>query len=70
MQAFCRTGYQPKVDFLAVGIGRNLSGNAIPCGSELARDEGVSVDTSVGCHTAIASKLAPTGNCAKPRISR
>ncbi|OXR37449.1 hypothetical protein PSJE_11445 [Pseudomonas jessenii] len=31
------------------------------CGSELARDEGVSADTNVECNTAIASKLAPTG---------
>jgi hypothetical protein len=31
------------------------------CGSELARDDGVSVDSNVVWSTAIASKLAPTG---------
>jgi hypothetical protein len=34
---------------------------AIPCGSELARDGGVSVGFNVECAMAIASKLAPTG---------
>nr|BFE91702.1 hypothetical protein GCM10020185_22380 [Pseudomonas brassicacearum subsp. brassicacearum] len=32
----------------------------IPCGSELARDGGRSVDIDVGCEAAIASKLTPT----------
>jgi hypothetical protein len=31
------------------------------CGSELAHDEGVSVDINIDCDAAIASKLAPTG---------
>jgi hypothetical protein len=35
--------------------------NTIPCGSELARDGGRSGGIDVGCKTAIASKLAPTG---------
>jgi hypothetical protein len=30
------------------------------CGSELARDEGLSVNVDVECQSAIASKLAPT----------
>ncbi|MNF08996.1 hypothetical protein D3C80_2095520 [compost metagenome] len=32
-----------------------------PCGSELARDGGLSVDIDSGFADAIASKLAPTG---------
>ncbi|TVT81253.1 hypothetical protein FPT12_20170 [Pseudomonas sp. H3(2019)] len=32
-----------------------------PCGSEPARDSGVTVNIDVGCNTAIASRLAPTG---------
>src|SRR5690349_14251572 len=32
-----------------------------PCGSELARDGGGSVDIHAECDAAIASKLAPTG---------
>ncbi|AXP05090.1 hypothetical protein DZG01_19780 [Pseudomonas fluorescens] len=32
-----------------------------PCGSEPARDDGVSVDILGECQTAIASRLAPTG---------
>ncbi|MBD0706236.1 hypothetical protein CF597_24920 [Pseudomonas sp. PSB1] len=35
----------------------------IKCGSELARDSGVSVNIDGVCNTAIASKLAPTGGC-------
>ncbi|PNB74950.1 hypothetical protein C1X64_07625 [Pseudomonas sp. GW456-E7] len=31
------------------------------CGSELARDSGVSVNINIDCYTVIASKLAPTG---------
>ncbi|PNA07613.1 hypothetical protein C1X62_26835 [Pseudomonas sp. FW215-R3] len=31
-----------------------------PCGSELARDDGVPVNRDVECKTAIASKRAPT----------
>jgi len=31
------------------------------CGSELARDSGVSGDIDIECQAAIASKLAPTG---------
>jgi hypothetical protein len=31
------------------------------CGSELARDEALSVSGHVACNAAIASKLAPTG---------
>jgi len=30
------------------------------CGSELAREGGLTVNTCIDCHTAIASKLAPT----------
>jgi hypothetical protein len=33
----------------------------VKCGSELARDEALSVGCDVACNTAIASKLAPTG---------
>jgi hypothetical protein len=33
----------------------------VKCGSELARDEALSVSGDVACNTAIASKLAPTG---------
>jgi len=36
----------------------------IPCGSELARDGGITSNIDVCCYTAIASKLAPTGLCA------
>jgi hypothetical protein len=32
-----------------------------PCGSELARDGGVSASRLVDCESAIASKLAPAG---------
>ncbi|RQO55764.1 hypothetical protein DBR46_12275 [Pseudomonas sp. KBW05] len=32
----------------------------IPCGSGLAREGGVSVDTRAGCSPAIAGKPAPT----------
>jgi len=32
-----------------------------PCGSEPARDSGVSANINVGCTAVIASKLAPTG---------
>ena len=32
-----------------------------PSGSEPARDSGVSVSINGGCHTVIASRLAPTG---------
>ena len=31
------------------------------CGSELARDSGLTVEEDVGCYGLIASKLAPTG---------
>ncbi|WP_338921442.1 hypothetical protein V0M98_01495 [Pseudomonas silesiensis] len=31
------------------------------CGSELARDGGLTFNMDVGCQIAIASKLAPTG---------
>ncbi|TFH76820.1 hypothetical protein E4J90_27585 [Pseudomonas kribbensis] len=34
--------------------------NRDPCGSEPARDSGVTVDINVECDTAIASRLAPT----------
>ncbi|AVU76498.1 hypothetical protein CRX69_15335 [Pseudomonas rhizophila] len=37
--------------------------NTVKCGSEPARDSGVSVSVSVECYTAIASRLAPTGGC-------
>ncbi len=30
------------------------------CGSELARDGGLTFNIFIDCHTAIASKLAPT----------
>ncbi|MNY49804.1 hypothetical protein D3C86_1852610 [compost metagenome] len=33
----------------------------VPCGSELARDRGVSVDNNAVWNTVIASRLAPTG---------
>ncbi|AEA71652.1 Hypothetical protein PSEBR_m1627 [Pseudomonas brassicacearum subsp. brassicacearum NFM421] len=34
--------------------------NARPCGSELARDDGITADRNVECNGLIASKLAPT----------
>jgi hypothetical protein len=37
-----------------------FEGDYNPCGSELARDSGVSDNKNVECQTAIASKLAPT----------
>ncbi|AXP04751.1 hypothetical protein DZG01_17945 [Pseudomonas fluorescens] len=37
------------------------SGDEIHCGSEPARDSGVSVDINADRSTAIASRLAPTG---------
>ncbi|MEO4013378.1 hypothetical protein [Pseudomonas rossensis] len=37
---------------------REPSGNTKPCGSELARDSGVSANINVECDTAIASKLS------------
>ncbi|OYQ19110.1 hypothetical protein B7L09_13845 [Pseudomonas mandelii] len=40
---------------------RRLENTGGPCGSELARDEAISVNIDVGCQCAIASKLAPTG---------
>ncbi|OPG70619.1 hypothetical protein B1219_20150 [Pseudomonas ogarae] len=33
-----------------------------PCGSEPARDSGVSGNISISCYAAIASRLAPTGD--------
>ncbi|PPK38630.1 hypothetical protein CD175_12560 [Pseudomonas laurylsulfatiphila] len=33
----------------------------VQCGSEPARDSGVSVDINVECQTAFASRFAPTG---------
>src|SRR5476649_764333 len=41
----------------------NFQSDADPCGSGLAREEGVSVDIIVECHTAFASKPAPTVVC-------
>ena len=35
------------------------------CGSEPARDDGRTFNIAADCRTAIASKLAPTGGCAK-----
>ncbi|MVW88950.1 hypothetical protein EI969_23955 [Pseudomonas sp. PB101] len=35
--------------------------NITLCGSELARDSGLSVDINCECQSVIASKLAPTG---------
>ncbi|MBA4363123.1 MAG: hypothetical protein C0411_20675 [Pseudomonas sp.] len=32
------------------------------CGSEPARDDGITFNRSVDCQTAIASRLAPTGD--------
>ncbi|ETF10386.1 hypothetical protein PMO01_01650 [Pseudomonas moraviensis R28-S] len=40
----------------------------IPCGSELAREGGVSDDTDVGCDGPFASKLAPTVICAEMQM--
>jgi len=40
----------------------SLSGTTNHCGSELARDGGLSVNISVECYGLIASKLAPTGD--------
>ena len=46
-----RTGLMP--------IGQELHN---PCGSEPAREEGVSVSIDLDWHIAFASRLAPTGN--------
>src|SRR5690606_9129112 len=37
-----------------------VEGDCDPCGSEPARDNGVSVNRNVECQTVIASRLAPT----------
>ncbi|AUO44980.1 hypothetical protein C1C98_05770 [Pseudomonas ogarae] len=37
-----------------------MSAGTDPCGSELARDSGLTVDICVECLSVIASKLAPT----------
>ena len=50
------------------GAWHRLEVNTIHCGSELARDGGVSVDIDVGCQPSIASKLAPTGICVSFRF--
>ncbi|PWE37524.1 hypothetical protein C9I50_26765 [Pseudomonas prosekii] len=39
---------------------RNFWAVQITCGSELARESGLSASVIVGCAAAIASKLAPT----------
>ncbi|OOG80234.1 hypothetical protein B0E42_27500 [Pseudomonas sp. A25(2017)] len=40
----------------------DLRSDMDPCGSEPARDSGVSGNVSIGCYAAIASRLAPTGD--------
>ncbi|MCG6573110.1 hypothetical protein EGM97_00090 [Pseudomonas sp. AF32] len=40
------------------------------CGSEPARDDGLTFNIFVGCHTAIASRLAPTGDLPDARPIR
>jgi hypothetical protein len=42
--------------------------NGAPCGSEPARDSGVSVSINVDCMAAIASRLTPTGYAAVLRF--
>ena len=42
--------------------------NGAPCGSEPARDSGVSVSINVDCMAVIASRLAPTGYAAVLRF--
>jgi len=39
----------------------NPGGKQLTCGSELARDGGLTFNIYIGCYDAIASKLAPTG---------
>ena len=43
---------------------------SIPCGSELARDSGITVNTDVECDGLFASKLAPTFGFGKPYMKR
>ncbi len=42
------------------GQGHNLQRNQNPCGSEPAREGAGTVNIIIACHTAFASKLAPT----------
>jgi hypothetical protein len=49
--------------FLVIGMGGISRLAKDPCGSELARDSGLSVDIYGECQSVIASKLAPTGFC-------
>ncbi len=42
---------------------KNSATPLIPCGSELARDCGVTGKIDIDWHGLIASKLAPTGEC-------
>jgi hypothetical protein len=45
-----------------VGQSSDLAGaTKNKCGRELARDEATTVNISIDCYAAIASKLAPTG---------
>ncbi|VVO83177.1 hypothetical protein PS874_01780 [Pseudomonas fluorescens] len=43
--------------------------DAVPCGSELARDSGRTLNINAKCDDAIASKLAPTLDCGPQGIT-
>ncbi|KAB0496592.1 hypothetical protein EIY72_09755 [Pseudomonas vancouverensis] len=47
-------------------MGRHYPQHHETCGSELARESGVSFDIKAVWHYAFASKLAPTGICVRP----
>ncbi|MVV48773.1 hypothetical protein EJA72_11040 [Pseudomonas sp. PB120] len=44
-----------------IGDSAKLGFISVHCGSEPARDEGLTVNIKVECQIAIASRLAPTG---------
>ena len=56
----CRPNREQARSHKVVWRFRDLRVAAFPCGSELARDGGVSGAIDVGCAGLIASKLAPT----------
>ncbi|PWE38926.1 hypothetical protein C9I50_20505 [Pseudomonas prosekii] len=48
------------------GIHVQFLNHTEPCGSELARDSGMTDNINSECDGPIASKLAPTGGCVLP----
>jgi len=51
------------------GQGHNLQRNPNPCGSGLAREGVGKFNLIIACHTAFASRLAPTGNAGEQKAS-